>query len=287
MECPQDPIPIVPPPAEPGRFSGKGLLVALLVAPLIGLAWAWTGQVIQGYFAPIILCPLLLGISVGAVVVGLVRIAQIGNRPTIVLATVLAVAVTTAGEHYCAYLSAYYWPRPSVETNLAAEQDLSAVMRQMAPSFGQYMQAQATRGRPLLFDFVARGRVAWLTWAMDGLLILAAALAVTIPATYVPYCNRCGSWYRTIRSGRIDAVTARRLAALVGAEEINHPRSQRYRLSACLGGCGPTRLELSWEEADGAVDLARLWLDPAVRNQVAAILDGLADETVETINEET
>jgi hypothetical protein len=277
MESPQEPIPIALPLADAAPFSGKPFVLAMLVGPLIGLAWAWAAHIIRGYFAPIILFPLLLGLFAGMAVVGFVRIAQIGHRPTIVLAALLAAAATTAGEHYSAYLSAYYWPRPAVETNLIGGQDLSAVMRQMTPSFGQYMQAQAARGRPLLFDYVARGWVAWLSWAIDGLLVVAAAMAVAISATHVPYCNRCGSWYRTIRSGRIDAVTARRLAALVGAEEVDHPRSQRYRLSACLGGCGPTRLELSWEEDDGAVDLVRLWLDPAVRNQVVAILDGLAE----------
>jgi len=220
-------------------------------------------------------------------IVGLVRFAQIGHRPTILLAAVLAAAVTAAGQHYLNYLAAYHWRHPAVDAGLAPGQDLSALVREMAPSFGEYMQAQAQRGRLLLSGYVARNWVAWLSWAIDALLVVAAAVAVTIPATRVPYCNRCGSWYRTIRSGRIDVLTARRLAELVGVQEINHPRSARYRLSCCQGGCGPTRLELSWEEAHGAVDLARLWLDPAARNQVATILDGLADENSETKNDET
>jgi hypothetical protein len=287
MECPQDPIPIASPTAAGACFSGKGFLFVLLAALLIGLALAWAAHVVQGYFAPIVLFPLLLGIVAGMAIVGLVRLAQIGNRPTILLATLLGAGLAAAGEHYFTYLSAYYWPQPTAETTSAGGQDLTAVIRQIAPSFTEYMHAQATRGRPLLFGFVAHGWGTWLSWAVDGLLVVAAAMAVAISSMRVPYCDHCGSWYRTIRSGRIDAITARRLAALVGAEEIDHPRSQRYRLSACLGGCGPTRLELSWEEADGAVDLIRLWLDPTLLNQATAILDELAEENREATIEET
>jgi hypothetical protein len=274
------------PPAPGGRFSRGGFALALLLAPVIGLALAWAAQVVQSYFAPLILFPVLLGIFAGMAVVGLARVAQIGNRSTIILAAVLAAVVAAALEHYFAYLSAYYWQRPSMDASLAVGQDASALIWKTAPGFGEYLQLQAVRGRPLLFGFVAQGWLAWLSWAIDSLLVVAAAVAVIVPALRVPYCDRCGSWYRTTRSGRIDVLTAQRLAALVGVEEINHPRSHRYRLSNCLSGCGPTRLELSWEEADGAVDLARLWLDPATRNQLAAILDGLAVENQDAENED-
>ena len=153
------------------------------------------------------------------------------------------------------------------------------------PAFGEYLRAQADRGRPLFGPYVAKGWAAWLTWAVDAMLTLAAAVAVTIPAFRVPYCNRCRSWYRTVRNGKIDVPTARRLAETCGVDEIAGLHSPRYRLSCCQGGCGPTRCELSWEEPDGAVDLVRVWLDAEQRNQVAAILDELADERCEMMND--
>ncbi len=272
------------PPAGGGAFSWRGFAWTILAAPVTGLALAWVATVVRGYFAPLILFPVLMGILCGMAVVGLARVAQIGNRTTIVLATVLTAALTGGAEHYFTYLSAYSGQHPAVSASPAAAQDLSALVREAAPSFGRYMEAQAARGRPLLFDYVAQGWLAWLSWAVDALLVVAAALAVVMPALRVPYCDRCRTWYRTIRSGRIDPLTAQRLAALVGVEEIGRPRSHRYRLSNCLGGCAPTRLELSWEEADGAVDLVRLWLDPATRNQVAAILDGLTEENQEPVD---
>jgi hypothetical protein len=112
----------------------------------------------------------------------------------------------------------------------------------------------------------------------DSFLTLAAAVVVTIPAVRVPYCNRCKTWYRTVRNGKIDVSTARRLAETCGVEGIENFHSPRYRLSCCHGGCSPTCCELTWEDSDGTVELARVWLDGEKRNQVATILDPLARE---------
>jgi hypothetical protein len=281
MESAEKPIRTLPSPAAEGCFSWTGLLLAILVAPLFGLVWAWVAEVAQSYFAPIILFPILLGILAGLSIVGLVRFTQLGHRPTILLAVVLTAAVASAGQHYFGYLAAYSHTGSSVPTSTATGPDLSLLFQQMRPSFGEYICAQARRGRPLLGGYVAQGWLAWLTWAIDGLLGVAGAVAVTIPAVRVPYCNRCRTWYRTIRGGKIDVSTVLRLAELAGVDEIGRPRSPRYRLSACQNGCGPTRCELSWEEPDGTVDFVQVWLDAAGRNQVAAILDGLKHEDYE------
>ncbi len=265
------------PPVEAGLFAWRGFLLALATAPLFGLIWAWVGEVIQGYFAPLILFPLLLGIFAGVSIVALVRFAQIGHHPTIFLAAVLCGIVAAGGQHYLCYWTAYYGPAPSSGTSTATGQDLSVLIRdQMRPSFGEYMEAQARRGRPMPFGFIAQGWEAWLSWLIDMLLVVAGAVIVTLPAVQSPYCSRCGTWYRTIRSGKIDQPTVLRLAELMGIEEIGQAHSPRYRLSACQGGCGPTRCELSWDEdAEGTVALACVWLDPAGRSQITAVLDGL------------
>lgn len=279
MECSRKPLQSSPPDVA-GLFTWRGLLLVLVFGPLFGLVWAWVAEAAQFYFAPMILFPLLLGVFAGLGVVGLARFAQIGHRPTLVLAAVLSAGVAAAGQHYVGYLAAYHSVHPSAGTGTATEQELSALVREMTPSFGDYMRAQARRGRPLLHDYLARGWIAWLSWTIDALLVVAGAVAVTIPAMRVPYCNRCRSWYRTVRSGKIDLPTAQRVAAMLGVDEIDHLRSPRYRLSTCQGGCGSTRCELSWEETDGAVALVRAWLDPADRNRVAAILDGVEVEDV-------
>ena len=103
-------------------------------------------------------------------------------------------------------------------------QDMGAmqkeIQKELTPSFGKYMLAQARRGRPLPGGYIATGWEAWLTWAIDVLLTLAAAVAVTLPGIRVPYCNRCRTWYRTIRNGRIDVRTAQLLAEICHVDEI-------------------------------------------------------------------
>src|SRR5664280_170247 len=144
MERPRNASPLILPPAEEGRFTWNGLLLAILVAPLFGLIWAWVGEVVQSYFAPMVLFPLLLGVFAGLSIVGLVRFAQVGHRPTILLAAVLCGVVTALGQHYFSYLAAYYGSQPSIGTSTATGQDLSALVRDMMrPSFGEYLEAQA------------------------------------------------------------------------------------------------------------------------------------------------
>jgi hypothetical protein len=275
MDCSEKAIPLATPPANQGRFTWFGLILAAVAAGGFGVVWAYAAEVAQAYFAPWILFPILLGVFAGMSIVGWVRFARIGHRPTILMAAALTAVVAAVGQHGFGYLAAYDETRRSIQTDEKNGQDMSALVDQMRPGFGKYMQAEASRGRPLLAGYTAQGWVAWLSWAVDGLLMAAAAVVVVLPALRAPYCNRCGSWYRTIRSGKIDRPTALCLAERIGVEEVEHLHSPRYRLSACLGGCGPTRCELSWEDAQGTVDLVQVWLDPAGRNHVATILDGL------------
>ena len=72
---------------------------------MVGLVWARIGQVVQSYFAPAVLFPILVGVFTGLTVVGLVRLVRIGHRPTVLLAAVLAAAVAAAGQHYFSYLA--------------------------------------------------------------------------------------------------------------------------------------------------------------------------------------
>ncbi len=271
---------------KPARFTWPGLCLAVLAAPVVGLVWARIGQVVQSYFAPVVLFPILVGVFTGLTVVGLVRLLRLGHRPTILLAAVLAAAVAAAGEHCFSYLSRYYWQRPTIAAGEkgggtifpadSSDPFFGELARDMAPGFGRYLRVQAERGRPLPGGCLAKGWAAWFSWAIDALLLAAGAVAVTLPAVRVPYCNQCRTWYRTVRNGKINLPTAGRLAGLLDVEPPERPRSARYRLSACQGGCGPSRCELSWEHG-GGVDLVRTWLDAQKRNEVTAVLDGLAN----------
>ena len=98
------------PPTLGGRFSPVAFFLAVAIGPVVGLVWAWAAEAAQFYVAPFLLFPVLVGVFTGLTIVGLARFAQIGHRPTILLAVVLAAAVAAAGQHYFRYLSDYRRP---------------------------------------------------------------------------------------------------------------------------------------------------------------------------------
>ncbi len=266
-----------------GPFLGVRSAVWLTTSLLLGGAVAWIAVVGQSYFAPLGVFPLLVGVVLGALLVGLLRVCQTGHRPTILFAALAAVAVTVVGQHYVGYRAACRHARQETQEYRDARLAFPPELRDRAPSpntppadFADFLRTEAARGRKLLGGYVARGWMAWLTWAVDGLLSAAAAVAMIIPAMRQPYCRRCRSWYRVIRSGRIDVTTARRLAEVAEVAEVSaadHATAARYRLLSCQGGCGPTGFHLSWDKSPGGTSSVRTWLDVERRNRIAQVLD--------------
>ena len=259
-----------------GRFAWPVFLVWLPATAGLGVVAASAAVEGQSYFAPLLLFPILVGIGLGATIVGLLRWLQMGNRPTVVLGTLLAVAVAVVGQHYFHYRHLLSVSQQQID----AMQHVAgaAVARELvAPpsSFVDYMRQQAEHGRPLTRRHVLTGWAAWLSWSVDGLLTLAAALGMVLPAMWQPYCNTCRSWYRTIRAGRVPLAVAQRLADVASATIANPAPWIRYRLACCQGGCSPTRLELFWEAPHRRGHFAiEAWLDTEHRNQAMQALDG-------------
>lgn len=289
MGTDRDASTVVDLPLAGGRFCWSQLAVWLLGSPIIGILAAWVAARAQFYFAPLILFPILVGIGLGAMLVGFARVAQIGNRPTIFTGAVLAVLLTIVGEHYISYIEVQRRQQAEDDETLAkARQAFPEMLRsrkvEESPGFLDYMRGRAERGRPIILLHKApgvdawRGWAAWASWAVDGLLVLIAAIFMLIPAARQPYCNRCQSWYRTIRSGRVPETVARQLAEAAHATLGPQVKSARYRLSNCSSGCGMTRLELSWEEADGRTLLNVLWLDGGQREMAGRALDAAKRE---------
>jgi hypothetical protein len=254
---------------------------------MLGAIAAWVAVIAQFYFAPLVLFPLLVGVGLGAMLIGLMRVAQIGHRPTLWLGAVLAAAVAVVGQHYLSYREAIQRrERDMAEAWQKARVPWAELPKGWQPGFAEYMRLQAARGRPLVElyageehgkpvfrAYTVSGVYAWLSWAADGLLLAVAAAGLILPATWQPYCNGCRSWYRTIRSGRIVAATARRVAEAAGLPPGQQIKWARYRLSNCGAGCGPTRLELSWEEPGGRTLLSDTWLDADGRDRIGQALD--------------
>jgi len=281
----QNPAPLhLAEPAGPsggGSFSRARLALYLPAAAVAGVFVAWVAEVARGYFAPVVLFPLLVGLGLGALLIAAMRCGHVAHRTTIVLGGLLAVAIAAVGQHYLLYRAAV--ERLQVRIDARAEQYrlLEAQYPEMPepsppppiPGFAEYLDQQAAQEVRLPLGFVVRGRGVWLLWIVDGLCILLGAAAVLVPAMRMPYCDLCQRWYRTVRGGRISAATGVRLAEIGGLPPPADARACRYRISACQMGCGPSRLELSWEAADGETYLLRTWLDAATRRQLADALD--------------
>ena len=264
-----------PPPAA--RFRRPALALWLPMCGLLSAAVAWLAVVIAKHFAPLVIFPILVGLVLGVTLVGLARLMQVGNRPTVVLGTFLACTVAVIGQHYVCYRVDSELVRKQAESFRGAELKHPGLVLGSAPEPAQglldYLRRQADKGRPLLGSYVARGPVAWTSWTADGLLAAAAALLVVVPAVRQPYCSRCRSWFRTTRRGRIDADSARRLSSLLQIEFPDEVASIDYRVVSCSAGCDPTGFEVSWVGESGKPASARVWLNADHRNQVIQTLD--------------
>jgi hypothetical protein len=264
----------------PGAFQRGKLLIWLVCCVVLGLLMAWAAVVARGYAAPLVLFPLIVGSVLGGSIVLVMRVVHVGHRPTVWLGALAAGLLTVTGEHYFTFQKA--------QRLLAHDPDKLAKLHLVAPerippaNFPEFMAWSAERGLPL-GGYTARGGGAWLVWSIDGLLVLLPTVVLAGATAMLPYCNGCGRWYRTVRSGRIDSRTAKELSSLVdaGLESISESSEVsrtseawgRYRLTACEGGCGPTGFILSGEDSAGRDFWRILWLDAAGRQRIVEILD--------------
>jgi len=276
MDAQEEPIQEAIAPAGGGRWSGRSLAhwapMTLVWGGILG--WGASRVQISFGFAPLLLFPLLAGVVLGITLGALVRLLQMGNRPTIWTGLVLAALAAVVSQHYFDYRAARDRADEEIRQFKLARRAFPEEVRghPMLPpdGFTDFLTSQAARGRPMgLGGLVARGWMAWLTWALDGLLVLAAAAVPIAVVLRQPYCERCQSWFRTTRGGRIAPETARELARAASLALPEDARAPRYRLVTCQGGCGPTGFELSWSGTGST----RAWLDHAARNRIVEILD--------------
>jgi hypothetical protein len=261
-----------PAPSGGGGFSGAKFSLWIVGGLILAAMLAWAAAIVRAKYAPAIVFPILVGLGLGALLVGLMRLGQIGHRATIVSGTILASIVVVVGQHYAGYYIAYFWRHPDL-AQFAVGENAAKIAEILVPTFRDYITQQAERGLVLPGGYIAQGPMAWLAWTADGLLALAAALAIVLPAMWLPFCGRCGTWYRTIQNGRIDAPTLLRIAQAAGIAPAEHPRSCKYRLLSCHGGCGPTGCELSWSDRNGSRAVEQAWLGIDARNRVTSVLD--------------
>jgi hypothetical protein len=285
-----------------GCFHVGQSALALAGGVAAGGAMAWLAAALQSLWSPWLVLPLLTGLVLGAALVGWVRLVQAGHRPTIVAATLLAVAALTVGQHYFSFRAILRATRQKTPEMEKARLLFPAASWENSPlppqRFGRFLRWQATRGRPI-GRLVARGGWAWASWALDGLLLAASALAVVGPAIRRPYCNHCRSWFRATRRGRLEPDRAAEVVRRIGRSPPEPASAADYRLLTCIGGCGPTGLEIRWlgpghpslgekvtasgiatnvPRCDSCAVSDRFWLDAAALSEVLEVLNRTADQ---------
>jgi len=265
-----------PSPPAPGRFRGAQLLFWVPACLVHGGAVAWAAVLVERFRAPVLLFSLLVGVVLGTTLVGAIRLFQVGNRPTILLGTVLAALVSVVGQHYLSHRTACRQARDHANTFQLAKSAFGDQLLAETPvppaSFIEFLPWRAARGFQFLGHHV-RGAIVWLIWLVDGLLVLSATLTLVVPALRRPYCDRCRSWYATTRCGPMDLPTARHVAALVETDLPDEATAARYRFFTCSAGCTPAGFELLWQSRGGDQSSAKVWLSHRRRNRIIETLD--------------
>ena len=258
-----------------------GRATAVIVgAAVVGLLIGWLAEVIQSDygFAPLVVFPMVVGVALGGALVGLARWLQEGRLAALVAGLAVAWLVALGAQHYLGYRQfASRWEsrrlgraeREAIEALRQAFPDAPAVHRARPPErFIDFLADQARQPRKVIGTWPA-----WSLWLFDAAVALAAAAAVLWPATQLPYCRRCRSWYRTIRAGRLTPGALAAVASLAGTQPPETPSRGQFRLRQCLGGCAPARLELAWRTAGGDAQRAESQLDAERLAAVSRALD--------------
>lgn len=255
----------------PPRFRAVKFAAVLLGGAALAAALAWIAVAIQPHFAPLGIFPLLVGAALGLGIGGLVRVCQVGHRGSARAATAVAVVVLVVGQHYESYRLTNEALAQQIRQARREHPGLAGRLGPIGPaSFGEYLQEEARAGRPLAGGWVARGAGAWCSWAGDALLTALAAWCIVAIGLRQPYCDRCGSWMRTMRAGEIPPPSVAELASVLNL--ALPPAAVYCRLRSCRAGCGPVELTLEWQEPTGDWTRAVRWLDGETYVRVLAIL---------------
>ena len=164
---------------QPDASTGgkASLLLWLAMCPAAALALAFLAARVQQMYAPLVLFSLMLGLAVGASIVALGKACGVRSRAAVLWCAALCALPAVAGEHYFGYLDY----RKAYETTARREprwQLLRGLEGEVAPvGFREFLEAQATRGRPW-FGRTRYGGMVWITWGIDGLLVVGGAYVV-------------------------------------------------------------------------------------------------------------
>jgi hypothetical protein len=142
----------------------RAFLIWLLPAAVVAIAVARVSVWVQPHFSPLGLFPLLIGAALGAILCGLVQIANLRDLRLMLAGTVLVALLAAAAEHVFFYLDRRgEHLRKALEAGIPEE-----VISQ--PTFPEYMRRQAELddmkvplwiGNAVLMVCAAGGMVIW------------------------------------------------------------------------------------------------------------------------------
>jgi hypothetical protein len=255
------PAPSTDRPAHHWRVTE--LLAWLALMAIWTAAWSWVSVLVAEYRSPPLLFPILSGIVFGLGGIVAMRITGLASRRWLVAGTAVFAMALVVGHHYVGYRLA----------RLATERqqqhlEFLAAFPSLELNFARFLRAEALQGRPW-FWLTLHGPWAWASWGADGLLELAAATIVVSIAARQAFCSQCRTWYRTIRSGSVDAAATAALAEVCGSPAPSG--GVDYRIAQCRTGCGQPRLELI--DLGTGQPIAWAWLDREQAERVRSILD--------------
>ena len=237
---------------------------AAVIAVGLGLASA----LLQQYFAPLGLYPVLLGLALGAGLASALRPTQFGSRRWAMAGAVAAAAVLMIAQFYGSYrlyVAAVQAKAPAGVGQLPLER------LQPPDNLLAYLRQQARYGRPLVAGITARGGWAWATWIADWALAAAAAAVVVRQGFRRPWCDKCHKWYRAVGEGQLSPKAASQVGKLA---DVALPRAGgRYRVWTCPTAGHGTALEIAWTAHDQKQPAATLIdIPPARAGALQAIL---------------
>ena len=267
------PTPSTPSGPAPAGFHAASCAVWLAGALPLSLAAAWLAVLIEPNFAPLVVFPVLVGLCLGAVLAGWMRLCRMAHRKTALLGVLAAVAMLVWGQHYLAYRHA----QSQIDERFAFLQRAQLEMGEVAiaglpappESLVGFLRQTAEQGRPLA-GHVVRGAGVWWWWGLEAALTLVGAVVPVWIALRRPFCPRCRTWYRVTRGGSIDRQTAHEIADRCGLPQASSGAA-KYRLLGCRAGCALTAFELSWDESTAGSHC--VFLDAPRRDEVLRLLE--------------
>ncbi|QGJ69424.1 Hypothetical protein PBC10988_11060 [Planctomycetales bacterium 10988] len=260
----------LPPPLPfkiPWLKAGGWLLLSCLMAVSLGAASAY----VQGFYAPILLAPILWGLLLGGLLGLLAWWLGFANRRFIFVATLLAVVVMIHLQHFVSYQIYLQSLEAAFQKSPAA-----LVAHEYRPdSWWDFMKTQAERGRSV-GGWQLKNAQVWAWWVLDGILSGTAALIVVWQMIRLPYSTAEGAFYREIRQGELPKAAKSWLQKLDALPQKS--LKVTYRLLASPQMKEPFGLEIRWEGSvksskQGNEGKRLLWLDREQLRTLETYLD--------------